>query len=39
MQGSVVLVYWFVAGLGLVLGGGLGLLPMLLLYRRLLRRP
>lgn len=39
MQGSVVFVYWFVAGLGLVIGGGLGLLPMLALYRRLMRRP
>jgi hypothetical protein len=38
MQGSVVFVYWFVAGLGLVLGGGLGLLPWLWVYRRSMRR-
>lgn len=38
MQGSVVFVYWFVAGLGLAVGGGLGLLPVLALYRRLTKR-
>lgn len=38
VQGSVVLVYWFVAGLGLVLGGALGLLPVTVVYRRLFRR-
>lgn len=38
MQGSVVFTYWFVAGLGLVLGGALGLMPVMLVYRRLQRR-
>lgn len=38
VQGSVVFVYWFVAGLGLVLGGAVGLLPVMVIYRRLFRR-
>jgi uncharacterized membrane-anchored protein YhcB (DUF1043 family) len=38
VQGSVVFTYWFVAGLGLVLGGALGMVPVLLVYRRLGRK-
>lgn len=38
VQGSVVLTYWFIAGLGLALGGGLGLIPVLAIYRRWWRR-
>lgn len=34
MSGSIVFTYWFVAGLGAVLGGGVGFALVLAVYRR-----
>jgi hypothetical protein len=34
-SGTVVLVYWLMVGVGLVIGGGLALLPVLWFYRKL----